>query len=109
MRDLLSVFTELIPNLIAAVVSAMRFWIVEITWGFCHGDGLFRLGRGMKITVMTTRPRPAVQRVRASFLLAGSIYTSGWVDVQLADEGITWCRGWEGEKVEALLVAQALA
>ena len=84
-------------------------WLFEFCWDYWHGAFLHR---GMKISVMAYAPLTQqwlVRRTHAHFILDKEMYTTDHVTVWRADEDITWCRGWEGEQVAAIQVAQALA
>lgn len=50
---------------------------------------------------MSLRKRREVEEVRPGFFAGG-------VWLAYVDEGVTWCRGWDGEAADALKAAAAL-
>jgi hypothetical protein len=67
------------------------------------GDG--RLIRGARITDCFTLDGEVWFRWMAESELDHTLNSS----LRVADEGVTWAKGWDGPDVEALKVAEALA
>lgn len=96
------------------VVQAMY----AMVWSYWHGSLLWGQ-EGFKVTVVDTQSNAAPVLVRARVDVRRPDGKGMWtraiegrreiIGVDFAKRGITWCWGWEGEKVRALHAAAALS